>query len=438
LKWTGTPWPGQWLTDVLWDGDAWLAVGHGEEIWRSSDGTTWHITGQIDDAYRIARIISNGTGYLAATNQGVFTSPDGAEWERTLPESPGDITVADLIRADGKVIAVGTWPGSHGFIAVSSDDGLSWETTFWDGLRPSHIVWTGSTFIVWDGRPSVLTSSDTQQWILTDLDPQLTFSDLMVVNDIALGLNENSGLSWVFPNNQTIVVPAVADLESNGNQRWRSDLLVLNTWFEDVPCRIEFLRRDQANLDPESVAITLDARATITLRDVLPTIFETSGVGALRLRPESDRVDAAGRINGNGVARPSQLLQGAASTDQIWWFERGFLLGLSSRGTDDEGTRTNIGVVNNCPTPISVSVNVFTPEGEVVGHRTMDLQPFEVRQWNRVFRSLGTNDIEGGFAELKTTATGCGFFAYASVIDNEPGDPATVNIQHVPRADTQP
>jgi hypothetical protein len=54
------------------------------------------------------------------------------------------------------------------------------------------------------------------------------------------------------------------------------------------------------------------------------------------------------------------------------------------------------------------------------------LEPFGFRQLNKIFKRVTDEDVDDGFAIVRTTTEGAAFFCYATVIDNRSGDPILI------------
>ncbi len=77
------------LTGVTYGNGKFVAVGGGGEIWISTNGTAWALSGATSSPY--LRCVTWGNGlYVAAGNGGgVFTSTDGYQWTARNRQSGG-------------------------------------------------------------------------------------------------------------------------------------------------------------------------------------------------------------------------------------------------------------------------------------------------------------------------------------------------------------
>ena len=204
------------FTDVFYDaGAGFVAVGDGDQIALSSDGSSWSfaVTGT---ASNVTGLVYNGSGFISGDgNDGQEFSYDGgadSSWQ-PLSEAPGavhglgydgskyvallynDLATSDdgvhwdtlspalgftgkgVTAAGGKIVVV----GESGNVAYSSDHGDSWDTaTAGDGTHDLYGVAYGNGKYVAVGRGgAIFTSSDASGWDEVTNSP--TTSDLKSV-----------------------------------------------------------------------------------------------------------------------------------------------------------------------------------------------------------------------------------------------------------------
>jgi hypothetical protein len=106
---------------------------------------------------------------------------------------------------------------------------------------------------------------------------------------------------------------------------------------------------------------------------------------------------------------------------------------LLSRSPDPaSGYRTNLGLVNLAPAATRVEIELHTANGTLLDTLSRSLKPYEHRQLNDVFGSVGADDVPDGFAVVRTTSQQGRFLAYASVVDNGSGDAVFLLAQDEP------
>jgi hypothetical protein len=80
-----------------------------------------------------------------------------------------------------------------------------------------------------------------------------------------------------------VYVPSVGHGSGAGGSQWRTTLWLGNTSGTDTACEIQLLLRNQSNPNPQSFPLTLPADSVRRIDDCLPTLFGTTGYGALRV-----------------------------------------------------------------------------------------------------------------------------------------------------------
>src|SRR5450759_1236100 len=125
------------------DGIPGLALGtQSGALYFSADGLDWQLTFQLPDGGHVFGLARSGTGMLAATSHGVFSSRDGMTWSES---SVGitNLTLAGLAASpvDADVLYAATDQG----VFRSPDAGISWS-------RCSESKQTLSVLVLQDGR----------------------------------------------------------------------------------------------------------------------------------------------------------------------------------------------------------------------------------------------------------------------------------------------
>jgi photosystem II stability/assembly factor-like uncharacterized protein len=133
------------------DGTSGLAVGtQSGALYFSTDGIDWQLTVQLPDGGNVFGLMRSGTGLLAATSHGVFSSRDGTTWSES---STGitNLTLAGLAASpvDANIVFAATDQG----VFRSQDAGMSWA-------RCSESRQTISVLVLHDGRTVLAGTSD--------------------------------------------------------------------------------------------------------------------------------------------------------------------------------------------------------------------------------------------------------------------------------------
>ncbi len=165
-------------------------VAAGNTPQRSTDGgATWTELPYAGLSYPIRRFgyvpHDGGRWIIVADGNGgreiAVSSDAGDSW--TFPEIPAGCGAA--VQTDGGIAygnGVIVIVGGDGVACRSTDGGDSWTTTSFAGSISSHLLWTGSQFVVWS--PGQLhASSDGESWTSTDITPALTIGPAAVSDD---------------------------------------------------------------------------------------------------------------------------------------------------------------------------------------------------------------------------------------------------------------
>jgi hypothetical protein len=81
---------------------------------------------------------------------------------------------------------------------------------------------------------------------------------------------------------------------------------------------------------------------------------------------------------------------------------------------------------------MQVEITLYGGDGNVLGDLEAMLGPREYRQIDNVLAPFTGEDVVNGHAILTTSSTSCGYFAYASVVDNRSGDPIFIPAMKTP------
>jgi len=216
-------------------------------------------------------------------------------------------------------------------------------------------------------------------------------------------------------------VPAAAALAGAAGTNWRTDLELHNPSSETKIYRIDLLRRDATNAAPTSGNVTLEAGNSKRLDNVLARSFNVpSGAATLRISTQGMRAVATARTyNDQPEGTFGQFIAGVPSFAAIEYPSSAFLLQL----TQSPAFRTNIGFVNLNSSMLLIEVALHRRDGSVVSTRSYSLGAYEYRQVDQIFAGVTLELIENGFAVVRALTADGKFLAYASVIDNQSGDP---------------
>jgi len=224
----------------------------------------------------------------------------------------------------------------------------------------------------------------------------------------------------------TFFLPAAISAPGIGATYWTTDLDINNAGTETMSYVFLWLPRGEDNADPLTSAVyTLGPGVSVRHLDVLSSVFELEdAAGALAIATDKDTALLMSRTFTPGTAGTyGQAIRGYRAADLIPASTRVRVLFM----TEDDGTRSNLGMLNGTDQPIVVNYELFGADGVMVSDGTATLPAYGNDQMNQVFADFAP--IEAGYVDLWTATEGGRFACYGSVVDNTSGDPTTVPAQ---------
>ena len=256
--------------------------------------------------------------------------------------------------------------------------------------------------------------------------------DVLLVGRGSFGLSsvEVSDCASVGVQPTTRFIPAGARVVGAENTFWVTDVAVANFAASVATMSVSYLVKDQGNLVPQTEALVLESGEQRVLADVFLELFELEEAnGALRaivshpnVKVTSRTYNAAGATGTYGQFIPSHTMEEALTPG---------ILGTLQQLQETSQFRTNIGLVNPTVLDVEVDVELYRSSGNLLGVVSRTLEPYEMMQVNRIFDQVGSGVVESGYAVVKVQSADGAILAYASVIDNQSGDPVYVAAQHL-------
>jgi hypothetical protein len=218
----------------------------------------------------------------------------------------------------------------------------------------------------------------------------------------------------------SVWIPAVIhkDIPSR-SARWRTDVAILNRAAASAHAQLRLY--SPIGLLTSNIVLATGGQQMIT--DIVGTLGYTDGSGAFEVRSNRNLVVTARTYNQvdpthtygqgyDGVGPPATLsATGSAVLPQL---------------TQNDLYRTNIGLTNTSDAAATVQVVLHDASGTVVWGDTRLLGPGEFFQYQEPYALVG--GIDQGYATV-TVISGNGVVAVASVIDQQTGDPTTINMK---------
>ena len=228
------------------------------------------------------------------------------------------------------------------------------------------------------------------------------------------------------PQSLTYLVPAVAHNPGANGTLWRTDLAVANLSGQTATLTLTYVTNTSSMVRTASIL----AGHAMEWTNVLESLFgvgahvDTSGV----IQISSDQPLVAGSEDYNSTSSGTfgQTFPALTAADAITPGHMGVLLPL--RNTSQ--FHSNVGLVNFGMQDVAVSLSLFDATGTQVGSsRTVTVGPGLWFQQYDIFTYLGAGDTPFGYVTVQVTSAGGQVWAYASLVDNATGDPATVPVE---------
>jgi len=211
--------------------------------------------------------------------------------------------------------------------------------------------------------------------------------------------------------NETQFFPVVAHTSGAGNPptSWRSDLTVHNPMDAELTVGVMFFQSGElAEWDGTySVTLTLQARETRTVEDVVATLFGITANSKGSLLLECDDSIFPSNLDGSVMLATTRTYNVGSEVGTFGTavptvqYSDAFLNGgqsvsLITGVNNDEDFRSNLGIVNfsSAGVPITVHYRFLDKDGTEIASGSKDLDEFDMNQWS--FKKLGIpNVIEG-------------------------------------------
>jgi ELWxxDGT repeat protein len=224
-----------------------------------------------------------------------------------------------------------------------------------------------------------------------------------------------------------VYLPAAAHVAGAAGTVWRTDVELHNPTDATITVKIEPLRHGQANPMPFNRSFDVQAGACLRLEDVLHDQLGLSETASLRLTTTGGEVVASARTyNWTPSGTFGQWIAPVGDADAVGGGENGRLTGLHHQPSSGHGFRTNLGLVNTTSSSCEAHVRLLARDGAVLGEVVEPLGAYEYVQLNRVFERVTSASVRNGWAVVWPSAGGAELLAYASVVDNQTGDPVYV------------
>ncbi len=383
------------------------------------------------------QVQSLSTVYCAAGSAGLVTV-DVSDRENPVVSATYDLggTVRSLAK-DGNILYAGV--EGVGLVALQMEaSGLVTLASLTTPATPTDIAaWGGRVYLAMSDWGILAVDSSLGQALLQLGELSLTgASGLAQAGDLLYVGRGTQGFAAVDVSScatagvtlSTLYVPAAARATGSANTYWVTDLAMANMTASPATLNIAYLVKNQGNPAPANESVVLQPGEQMLLEDVFSSLFDlTSANGGLRVITSHPDVKVTSRTY-NAAGAEGTYGQFIPALDVSAAVVPGVPAGLPQLQQND-GFRTNIGLVNITPLDITAEVDLYLGTGNLLGPVTVDLEPYEMVQLDRVFTSVGAGSVDNGYAVVRVLTSGGKVLAYASVVDNGSGDPIYVPAQ---------
>jgi hypothetical protein len=208
---------------------------------------------------------------------------------------------------------------------------------------------------------------------------------------------------------------------------WRTDLEVHNYGTTQAQYAVLMLARGQDNTDAQRVNFTLGPGVSVRYGDVLQDLFSFDGQAALRIIPIVGSIMVTSRTyNQSATGTYGQLVPAVPRARAIAYGQVGCIIGVSHEPSLQTAFRTNLGILNVSPGPITVEASFYLANGAQLGTVDTPLAAYEFVQLDKAFELVTPNPVADGYILVNTLTPGAKFLAYGSVVDNVTGDPVFI------------
>ena len=203
---------------------------------------------------------------------------------------------------------------------------------------------------------------------------------------------------------------------------WQTDLSVRNTGSSSASVTVKFLGHSGDGRGGPERSYTIPAGQTQTWRDALWTLFGLSNdYGPILVRSTSASMAVLGQTwTSGGGGTYGQSVPALATAELIGATPRS-ILGVRQ----DSSFRTNLMLANATESTVSVTVQLVSTTGTLLGTQSRTLGPLSRDQLN-VGNDFGYANLADAVFVISSPTPGAAVGAYASVIDAATQDPRTL------------
>ncbi len=225
-----------------------------------------------------------------------------------------------------------------------------------------------------------------------------------------------------------------AHLPGANNTQWATNVEVCNFGINNVNYQLQFLRADQANLNPQTQSYFLRSMLCRRFNDVLLSVFgESNWKGTVRIEAQgTDIIRGTGRtFNQAPNGTYGAFTEGRYATDGIAFGQFGSIIGLTQSTNNNAGFRCNLSMQNVTQGNITVRADFYDANGTMYGTIYRDLLAYEYAQLGQPFKQVTQGAVADGYIIMSTTSAQGQFLANGSMVDNTTGDGVSVPLLRI-------
>lgn len=216
-------------------------------------------------------------------------------------------------------------------------------------------------------------------------------------------------------------IPAAAHVAGANATFFQTDLRIVNLASAPATVELTFLPTGSDNSSAARIPVTIAARASMQLDDVVANTFGVmSGGGAIRISSTADLAITSRTYTTSPNAQcPGSFGQFIAAMTSSDAFRKSVIPAIRTSATPTTGFRTNVGLVNPSASTVTVTLKLRDAGSRIVGTHSTSLPPLSHWQTSAASAFAVATTVDNAFVEVEASAP---LFAYASVVDNQSGD----------------
>jgi hypothetical protein len=324
-------------------------IGSRTESSANDPGDTFGDTGQ---SFTIPGGTASGNYYLGMIIDRNYDIDESDEtnntaWTSLTVTSPSSSTDVDLLAASLTPSTTQLQPGesfsSAFLIFVAGTDTVPDAYTARFFLSPDSTITTSDLAIRTIGSFNADDPGDTyynpglSMTIPTDYPVGPAYLGIFVDNQTVIDETNESNNTLSVPiviTSGSVYIPAAAHAAGDAGSQWVTDLEVKADGGTSVIFTIELLETKQNNSSPELEALSVGAGASERYNDVLSTVFDYTGTGALRLTPITGSLIATSRTyNDSASGTFGQYIAAEPEENALQSGQEAILIQLSQSST---------------------------------------------------------------------------------------------------------